>query len=226
MLLAVALQAGIEWLVTDVLKLRSILVIKDSVWSFNHLPNPWTMAKNIAEGLILRNVLQYYIHLYLLHYLSSTYLTRRHLAWQHSIRAPYSFVANYDHPICFLLHHLLPLYLPAYLFRFHIMTYPILLAIFSLAEVFTYSGYNVLPSTIMLRGMARRTDAHMMSVGKGNYAPIGVLDWCHGTTLGADVMDDVRGEMEKHDVQERAGKAMDDMGTRQKGRARRSRGKK
>ena len=64
----------------------------------------------------------------------------------------------------------------------------------------------------MLRGMARRTDAHMMSVGKGNYAPIGVLDWCYGTTSGADVMDDVRDEMEKRDVQERTGKAMDDMG--------------
>ena len=56
MLLSVALQAGIEWPVTDVLKLRSIQVIKDSVWSFNHLPNPWTMAKSIAEGLILQNV--------------------------------------------------------------------------------------------------------------------------------------------------------------------------
>ena len=56
MLLVVALQAGIEALVTDVLKPRSILVIKDSVWSFNHLPNPWTMAKSIAEGLVLQNV--------------------------------------------------------------------------------------------------------------------------------------------------------------------------
>lgn len=66
----------------------------------------------------------------------------------------------------------------------------------------------------------------MMSVGKGNYAPIGVLDWCYGTTSGADFMDDVGDEMEKRDVQERTGKAMDDMGTRLKGRARRGRGKK
>ena len=40
LLLAVALQAEIEWLVTDVRKLRSILVIKDSVWNFNHFLNP------------------------------------------------------------------------------------------------------------------------------------------------------------------------------------------
>lgn len=64
----------------------------------------------------------------------------------------------------------------------------------------------------MLRGMARRTDAHMLSEGEGNFGPIGVLDWAHGTTLGADVMDDFKAEMEKHGVQERAGKAIDGAG--------------
>ena len=39
-----------------------------------------------------------------------------------------------------------------------------------------------------------------------------MLNWWHGTKLDADVMGGVRGEMEKHDVQERTGKAMDDMG--------------
>jgi len=39
-------------------------------------------------------------------------------------------------------------------------------------------------------------------------------------------MDDVRDEMEKHDVQERAGKAMDDMGTGQKSESKEGRGKK
>ena len=113
------------------------------------------------------------------------------------------------------------------------MTYLLLLALFSLEEVFTYSGYNVLPSTIMLRGMARRVDAHMMSEGKGNYGPIGVMDWAHGTTLGADVMDNVMEEMDKHNVQERAGKAIDDagdaangVGAKLKGRAKKGRGKK
>jgi hypothetical protein len=92
------------------------------------------------------------------------------------------------------------------------MTYLLLLAIFSLEELFTYSGYNILPSTIMLRGMARRTNAHMMTQGKGNFGPLGVLDWVHGTTVGADVMDDLQQEMEKHHMQERAGSAIDDAG--------------
>jgi hypothetical protein len=92
------------------------------------------------------------------------------------------------------------------------MTYLLLLAIFSLEELFTYSGYNVLPSTIMLRGMARRIDGHMMSEGDGNFGPLGVLDWVHGTTLGRDVMDDLKAEMEKHDVQDRTGRAIGDAG--------------
>lgn len=115
----------------------------------------------------------------------------------------------------------------------HILTYLILVAIFSLEETFVYSGYNVLPSTIMLRGMARRCDAHMMSQGDGNYGCLGVLDWCHGTTLGKDVVDDLKAEMEKHHVEERAGRAIDQAGDaanglagKLKGRMKQGRGKK
>ena len=113
------------------------------------------------------------------------------------------------------------------------MTYLLLVSAFSLEELFTYSGYNILPSTIMLKGMARRTDAHMMTQGKGNYGPLGVLDWVNGTTLGADVMDDLQDEMEKHHVQERAGSAIDEAGDaangfagRLKKRATKGKGKK
>ena len=94
----------------------------------------------------------------------------------------------------------------------HILTYLFLIVIFSLEETFVYSGYNILPSTIMLRGMARRTDAHMMSEGEGNFGPFGVLDWVHDTTLGKDVVDDLKSEMEKHHVEEKAGNAIDGVG--------------
>lgn len=114
----------------------------------------------------------------------------------------------------------------------HILTYLILVAMFSLEETFVYSGYNVLPSTIMLRGMARRADAHMMSEGEGNYGCLGVLDWCHGTTLGKDVIEDLKAEMEKHDVESKAGKAIDGAGDAANalagkfGKVRKGRGKK
>ena len=155
--------------------------------------------------LTAAQALQFYIHRNVLH-APNTALSRLHRSWHHSILTPYSFVAAYDHPVCYLLHRVVPLYLPAVAFRFHLLTYLILVAVFSLEELFVYSGYNVLPSTIMLRGMARRVDGHMMSQGEGNFAPVGVLDWCHGTTLGSDIMDDLRGEMDKHHVQQRAGK--------------------
>lgn len=60
----------------------------------------------------------------------------------------------------------------------------------------------------MLRGMARRADAHMLSGGEGNFGCLGVLDWCHGTTLGKDVVDDLKAEMEKHNVEEKADRAI------------------
>lgn len=85
----------------------------------------------------------------------------------------------------------------------------------------------------MLRGMARRVDAHMMSEGEGNFGPLGVLDWVHGTTLGADVMDDLRAEADKHNVQDRTAHAIDEAGDKAgglagkfKSRARKGRGKR
>jgi hypothetical protein len=134
-------------------------------------------------------------------------------------------VANYDHPICHLLHRFLPLYLPAITLRMHILTYLFLVVLFSLEETFVYSGYSILPSTIMLKGMARRTDAHMMSEGDGNFGPLGVLDWIHDTTLGKDVVDDLKAEMEKHHVEEKAGHAIEGAGDAASGLAGRLRGK-
>lgn len=253
-LMVVVLQGAIEFLVTDVLQMRSLLKVKGSRWGLNHLPYPWTMVKHAVGGLVARNVsafvvllmllakrladlcdqvLQYYIHTYLLHSPNGGRLADWHQSWHHSITIPYSFVANYDHPVCHLLHRFIPLYLPAIALRMHILTYLFLIVLFSLEEVFVYSGYSILPSTIMLRGMARRTDAHMMSEGDGNYGPLGVLDWVHDTTLGKDIVDDLKAEMEKHHVEEKAGRAIDGAGDaasgfagKLKARARRGKGKK
>jgi len=55
-LLMVAVQAGAEFLITDVLRMKSLLLIKGSKWGLNHLPNPWTMVKHAIIGLLSRNV--------------------------------------------------------------------------------------------------------------------------------------------------------------------------
>jgi len=73
----------------------------------------------------------------------------------------------------------------------------------------------------------------MMSEGEGNYGSLGVLDWVHNTTLGKDVVDDLKAEMEKHNVEEKAGRAIDGAGNaahslagKVKAKARKGRGRK
>jgi hypothetical protein len=95
------------------------------------------------------------------------------------------------------------------LFRTHLLTYLLLLAIITIEETFTLSGYSTVPG-IMLGGIARRQDLHSEGRGKGNFAPWGLLDWVHGTSSGPDVMDDARDEADKHNAKERGGKAWGD----------------
>lgn len=49
-LLGVGIQAGIEFLLTEVLNVRSALQVTTT------LPMPWTIAKGVARGLLLREV--------------------------------------------------------------------------------------------------------------------------------------------------------------------------
>ena len=99
----------------------------------------------------------------------------------------------------------LPAYIPALLCRFHLLTYHLYLAIISLEETFAYSGYNVLPSGLILGGIARRRERHMMGDGDGNFGCYGIMDFVSGTSLGRDVVEDVTEEIEE-EVHEKTGK--------------------
>ncbi|KAI4290290.1 MAG: hypothetical protein L6R35_000425 [Caloplaca aegaea] len=195
-LLGVAMQMSVELLFTKILHIRSALKISTS------LPMPWGIAIDLIRGLFLREILSYILHRYVLHHPDSP-LTDYHVRWQHTIAAPYSFVANYDHPLAYAVRVFLPTYLPALLFRFHLLTYHIYLAIVSLEETFAYSGYNVLPSGLILGGIARRQERHLLGEGRGNYSCLGVCDFVAGTSLREDVLDDVREEAANHNVQEK-----------------------
>jgi len=205
-LLSMALQAVLEMLFTDVFHLRSILKVTSFV------PLPWSIAKDVVKGLALRGVLHYYIHRYLLH-TYETPLKTWHLKWQHSVQLPFSLAAAYDHPVCHLLVNWLPDFLPAYLFRFHVLTWHIFVAVTSLETLFIYSGYAVLPSSIVLAGMARRTDAHFVTAAAKrepcNFGHWGILDLLMGTNCKdtASVVDDLQDEAHKHRFEERAQKA-------------------
>lgn len=115
-LLAVALQGFLEILCTKVLHVRSLIkVTKASV------PFPWTIAKDLFQGFVVRGVVHYAVHRYLLHKYDSV-LKTWHLEWQHGV-FPFSLVAAYDHPAPYLLSTFVPTFLPAYLFRWHVLTW-------------------------------------------------------------------------------------------------------
>lgn len=95
------------------------------------------------------------------------------------------------------MHVFLPSYIPAILFRFHLLTYHLYLALVSLEETFVYSGYNVLPSAFILGGIARRQERHLMGDGDGNFGCFGLVDFALGTSLGQDLAGDVREEVEE-----------------------------
>ncbi len=120
-----------------------------------------------------------------------------------------------------MLTRFLPAYLPAVVFRFHLLTYHLYIAIISIEETFAYSGYSVLPSSFVLGGIARRTDAHLLCKGKGNFGPWGLVDWLSGTTVGADVADDVEADVEEHGLQGRAQDAVRRITAKGKGQGRR-----
>ena len=107
------------------------------------------------------------------------------------------------------------------MFRLHLLTYLLFLALVSLEELFAYSGYSVLPSGFILGGVARRHERHLMGGAEGNYSAYGLADLLMGTSLGSDVLDDVRDESERRDVPRRISGRVKDAGRKAKKGARR-----
>ncbi|KAF2433350.1 SulP family sulfate permease, partial [Tothia fuscella] len=200
-LLGAAVLGSVETLSERVLQVRTALNLSKT------MPMPWKIAKSVALLLVIRGFLQYYIHRHVLHNPRFRYLSKAHATWQHSIPSPFSLIASYDHPICYLLHHWVPLYTPAFALHVHILPFLLALSVSCIEELITYSGYSIMPSGIILPGMARRTDNHFLCRGDGNYAAFGALDWVNGTSVGGDVADDMKAEWEKHGGQRSLGEA-------------------
>ncbi|KAG9599127.1 sterol desaturase family, partial [Aureobasidium melanogenum] len=207
---SVLVQGLCDYVLTEVLNIRSAIRVSKIP------PAPWpTMVKEVLYGLTCRGFLHYFIHRDILHASPrDSILARWHSDWAHSLTHTFSLASAYDHPVCHLLTEWAPLYLSTLFFRFHVLTWYILTAIISLEQFFIYSGYSVLPSQILLAGMARRTDSHYTTGGKGNYGNWGVLDWILGTGCpgDADVVDDVQDEVDKRNVKQRASNMIGDAG--------------
>ena len=195
-LVGISIQIAIEVLFTKILRTRSALKITTTP------PFPWSIAKDLFLGLLLREFFTYVLHRYLLHSPKSP-LTKTHASWQHSIIAPFAFVAHFDHPLTYLIHVFLPTYIPALFLRMHLLTYHLYLAVVSLEEAFAYSGYNALPTAFILGGIARRQERHIMGKGDGNYGCFGLFDFLMGTSLGVDLLEDVTGEADEKQLGKR-----------------------
>lgn len=217
--LGILLQAGVEVLLTRFLGMKSALKVTTS------LPMPWDIFMDILRGWAFREIFGYVLHRYALHDARSP-ITRYHEGWYHSIAAPFPMSASYDHPVAYVLRKFIPTFGPALLFRFHLLTYIVFLSLVSLEETFVHSGYSTVPTNFILGGIARRADAHVLSGGEGNFGPWGIIDWACGTTVGADVIDDLTAEAEKHDMEGKMDMAVEKVkrkGGQMKARTRRRR---
>ncbi|QDS72566.1 hypothetical protein FKW77_000760 [Venturia effusa] len=192
--LGIALLGSLETFLTKVLLMRHALSLSKT------MPMPYAILKSVALLLAIRGTLQYPLHRYILHSPRSPF-TKLHMAWQHALPVPFTLAASYDHPICYLIHHWVPLYVPAIALRVHILPFLLALSIATLADTISYSGYStaLLPSGVILPGMAHRVEGHFLSKGEGNFSSFGLVDWVSGTSVGTDFIDDMKAEWDKRD---------------------------
>ncbi|KAM0251435.1 hypothetical protein ACHAQJ_008186 [Trichoderma viride] len=196
-----------------------ILAFKEPVFkTTTTLPLPWQIFKHVLILLSARETLLYYIHRFVLHGKSYPSLSKRHQNYAHAkAGAPFSLRLLADHPLPLLFYRFLPLYLAALIIRPHILTYFLVLTICTGEETLAMSGYTIVPGIIM-GGIVQRSAIHYAGKGTSNYGSWGILDWVNGTSRGRDVLEDVKNEAEKHNLQERSAKKVDQgAGTVQEG---------
>ncbi|KAL4809531.1 hypothetical protein BDV18DRAFT_157286 [Aspergillus unguis] len=155
--------------------------LKPAVKMSLSVPMPWDMAKWLFFGFLLREILIYTIHRFILHSRNSalSLIVNWHRNWYHKLSAPFPLTAHYDHPAVYLLGNFVPMYLPVLLFRFHMITFLVYTVLISIEETFIFSGYYTMPS-FLLSTAARRTESHAVNSGKyfGRWA---VIDLVAGT---------------------------------------------
>jgi Fatty acid hydroxylase superfamily len=163
-----------------------LLMQKSSVFDIGTtLPLPWNIATDILLLLSVREVITYTLHRFILHNTRRyKQLSRLHSFHHRFPKSPtFALKAHYAHPIDYFLLQFLPLYLPAYLRRVHLLTFFVTLAIVSLESALIYSGYDIFWG--LLGGTVRRIDRHHCPGGEHkDFGIWGILDWVSGTAGG------------------------------------------
>jgi hypothetical protein len=146
-------------------------------------------------------VLTYILHRALLHSQSRNRFTEAHLNWQHAFSRPTAILAAYDHPTNYLLARWTPVFLPAVIWRMHLLTWYLWLAIVSIEEVVGYCGYRTAVVLPFVGGCAGRVDRHFEVVrkegGRAVFSAWGALDWVCGTGEKVEVEETTSEEEEE-----------------------------
>jgi Fatty acid hydroxylase superfamily len=179
-----AIATGIQGVVQFIY--AKLLMHKEPVFNIGTtLPFPWQIGKEILLILMLREIITYVLHRFVMHNTRRyTRLTRLHQVSHNYAKSPmFALRASYAHPLDYFLLQFLPLYLPAYLRRVHLLTFFLLLAIVSLESALIFSGYDIFWG--LLGGTVRRIDRHHCPGGESkDFGIWGILDWCCGTAGG------------------------------------------
>jgi len=179
-LIVTLLQGILEYMFTQLLPHRRPIFNIGTT-----LPMPWTILKHVLLVLTIRELITYFLHRYLLHSKhSSPRLTNYHSKHHNfSQSSNFALKAPYAHPIDFLVLQALPLYLPCYTLRLHLLTFFLILAITSLEATVTYSGYDVFWGVV--GNVTRRVERHHAHGGEeGDFGIWGPWDWILGTVGG------------------------------------------
>ena len=163
------------------------------------LPMPWNIVKDILLILAIREVITYVLHRHVLHNPRRfRKLSRYHCVNHNFPKTPtFALKAHYAHPLDYFLIQFLPLYLPAYLLRVHLLTFFLTTAIVSLESALIYSGYDIFWG--LLGGTVRRIDRHHCPGGeKMDFGIWGILDWVSGTAGGRSRPEEEGGAIDVH----------------------------
>jgi len=171
--LGLVIQAGLEYVTVDIFRGRRMLQVTSA------LPLPWEVGTGILKAMAMREILIYYPHRHI-HNTPHSPLYTHHT---HATPSTSSLNLTSTSPLDYLLLQFLPVYLPAIMLRFHLLTYLAFVAITSFVDALTYSQYDSLPAMFFVGRIAKRVQGHYALGGAGGFGWLGFLDWWHGTEV-------------------------------------------